>query len=338
MAVDAAGSGNGAATAASCTASSSAATSASRPSSAPSSTPYSVAEASPGDEQRVALAPAVELAFRPVGAGVAARVPHEAVGQRLHERGPLSGANRLEGCGHRLAHRPDVVAVDGLAGDPHHVGARLDASGGDELGARVLAVDVVLAHVERGEREDLRVIEALVEVRLVDRPVTEERDRDTAAALERERRARRGGNAAPDDPEAADQAVLEVDHVHRAGATAAHARCAAEQLVEQALRLEAERKCVTVAAVRACHAVVARQQARNPDLDRLLTRAEMRRAVHVPLEEEGLDEVLEATDHEHATVEVERQRGVRPHHAGGGRCRVAHREADSSSAMSAPRT
>ena len=101
------------------------------------------------------------------------------------------------------------------------------------------------------------------------------------------------------------------DHVHGAGATATHARCSAEQLVEQALRLEPEREGMTVSAIRARHAVIAGEQAGNPDLDRFLTRAEMGGAVHVTLEEERLDEVLEAADHEHATVEVEVERGVR---------------------------
>jgi hypothetical protein len=148
-----------------------------------------------------------------------------------------------------------------------------------------------------------------VEVAVVGRAVAEEGDRDAADALQRERRARRGGDAAADDPEAADQAVIEVDHVHRAGAAAADAGRAAEQLVEQALRIDADRERVPVPAVGPGHAVLGLQHRADPDGAGLLARVEVRRSVHLTSLEERLDRVLEAADQQHAAVQLERQLG-----------------------------
>src|SRR5205823_8019105 len=68
---------------------------------------------------------------------------------------------------------------------------------------------------------------------------------------------------------------------------------------------------------------------------RLLAGAEMRRPVHVPLEEERLDAVLESADQRHPPVEAEVELGAL---RGDGGLDVAHVAVDSSSARSAPRT
>src|SRR5581483_9651068 len=258
-----------------------------------------------GNPQRIALAPAVELALRPVAPGIAARVADEAVGQGLEEERPAARACLLEcgaGC---VPDSPQVVAVDDLRRDLHRLGTGERRPAGDVRGARVLAVDVVLADIERRQREDLREVQALVEVGLVDGAVAEERDRRLARPAEGERRPGRGRDRAADDAEAADQAVLEVDDVHRARAAAADPGRAAEQLVEELLRLEPERERVAVPAVRPADAVAVAQAARDADLDRLLAGAEVRRPVNVPLQEERLHELFEAADELHAPVEIE---------------------------------
>ena len=121
-----------------------------------------------------------------------------------------------------------------------------------------------------GQLEDLGEVEALEEVGLVRRAVAEVRDRDAARAAEREPGARGGGDAAADDAVAAEDAVLRVDDVHRAGETAVDAGLAAEQLCEQGLGVDAHRERVAVAAVRARDPVVRPEQAGDPDRDRLL--------------------------------------------------------------------
>ena len=158
-----------------------------------------------------------------------------------------------------------------------------------------------------------------MEVALVGGAVAEEGDRDAVDPLQRQRRAGRRGDAAADDAEAADQAVLEVDHVHRAGAAAADARLAPEQLVEQRLRLDAERERVAVAAVGAGDAVLLLEHRADPGGHGLLTRVEVRGAVDVALLEERLDAVLEAADQQHAPVERERLLAVGRRGGRGGR-------------------
>jgi hypothetical protein len=122
------------------------------------------------------------------------------------------------------------------------------------------------------------------------------------------------------DPERADQAVGRRRHVHRACAAAVYTRCAAEHLVEEGLRVDAQRERVTVAAVGGRHPVALLEQACNAGRHRLLPRIQMRRAVDLALQEERLHKVLEAADEEHLTVdprvalEVVEHAGTRPVH------------------------
>ena len=149
---------------------------------------------------------------------------------------------------------------------------------------RVLAVAVVLAHEHERQLQHLREVEALEDVALVHRAVAEVRDRDAARRpRQRERRAGGGRDAAADDPERADQPVGGRRHVHRAGAAAVHAGRAPEHLVEQRLRVDAERERVAVAAVRRRDAVALLEQARDAGRHRLLARVQMRRAVDLAL-------------------------------------------------------
>ncbi len=83
----------------------------------------------------------------------------------------------------------------------------------------------------------------------------------------------------PTIPKLADQPVRRRGHVHRAGEAAVDARRAAEHLVEQRLRVDAERERVPVAAVGRRDAVAVLEHAREADRDRLLARVEVRRPV-----------------------------------------------------------
>ena len=85
---------------------------------------------------------------------------------------------------------------------------------------------------------------------------------------------------------------------------------AAEHLVEQRLRVDAERERVPVPPVRRGDAVALLEQAREADRDGLLARVQVRRPVDLAAQEERLDEVLEPADQAHAPVEVEVELGV----------------------------
>ena len=115
----------------------------------------------------------------------------------------------------------------------------------------------------------------------------------------------------PTMPKQPISAVVEIDHVHRAGAAAVDAGRAAEQLGEQRLRARARGRAVAVAAVGAGDAIAGSERAREADRDRLLPGVEVRRAVDLAAQEERLDEVLDAADHAHPPVEVEVSSGRR---------------------------
>ena len=145
-----------------------------------------------------------------------------AVGLALEERRPFAAAGAADRLERRLAHRPQVVSVHHLRLHPERRRADPDlAARRDARHRRELAVEVVLADEHERQVEHLRPVEALVEVPLVRGAVAEEGDRDPALALRGDRGPGGRGDAAAHDPEAAHEAVLEVDHVHRARAAAA---------------------------------------------------------------------------------------------------------------------
>src|SRR5204862_6107792 len=112
------------------------------------------------------------------------------------------------------------------------------------------------------ELQNLAEVQALAAVALVNRPVAEVGDGDASArSLQCERRAGGGCDAAADDPERADQTIVERVHVHRAGAPAVDAGLPSEHLVEQLLRIDTERECVAVPAVGRRDAVAVLEQA-----------------------------------------------------------------------------
>ena len=148
-----------------------------------------------------------------------------------------------------------------------------------------------------------------MEVRLVRRAIAEERNRDLALTLRRDPGAGGGGDAAADDAEAADEAVRQVDHVHGPRAPAADPGHPTEHLGRERFGVRSLRERVPVAAVGASHVVVGLERRADPDGNGLLARGQVRGAVHLPLEEQALDVLLEAADEPHAAVAIEVLRG-----------------------------
>ena len=145
-----------------------------------------------------------------------------------------------------------------------------------------------------------------MEVRLVDRPVAEEGDRHgpVLPELRGERRAGRSGDGAADDAEAADHAVVEVDHVHRAATTSVRPRLAAEELAEQGGLVDPHRQAGAVAAIRGGDRVPLLEQVADADRDRLLPLVEVRGSLHLVVQEEPVHRVLELADAHHPLVEA----------------------------------
>ena len=129
------------------------------------------------------------------------------------------------------------------------------------------------------------------------------------ARLARDAGAERGGDRTADDPVAADQSMLEVDHVHRAGAPAAHAGGAAEHLGDQRLGVGALGQRVAVTAIRAGDPVVVVERHADADGDGLLAGVEMGRPVDLTAEKQAVHGSLELPDQEHPPVRLQVRAG-----------------------------
>ena len=156
------------------------------------------------------------------------------VREALEQERPLAAARRGEEPGEGLADGDDVVAVDGLA---LQAVRRDDVA--DALDDRVrrarreLGEAVVLADEDRRQPPERRQVDGLDEDAALDRAVAEEDDRDPRrrpSSRAREGAAERERDVAADDAGRAEQAVLDVDEVHRAAEPAAEAAVAAHQL------------------------------------------------------------------------------------------------------------
>src|SRR4029450_8936216 len=142
---------------------------------------------------------------------------------------PLTRA--LDELSHGGVNGLDVLAVDGLSLDAEGPGAGQDLTGDRLAAGCVLAVQVVLAHVDDRQLPEGGHVHRLVKQALAVRAVAEEARRDLAAAphLGRQRRAGRDAGRAAHDRVGAEVARLRIGDVHRATLAAAAARILAEQ-------------------------------------------------------------------------------------------------------------
>jgi hypothetical protein len=239
--------------------------------------------------QWIAPEPLRDLLRRPIRAGVDLGVPLVPIREAFEQRRTFATPCAGEGCRGGVAHCQHVVAVDHLrwngirsapAGD---VGSRRDHHRGP------LAVEIVLAHVDDGQTAYGGEVHALVEVRLVDRAVSEERDcyRPVPGELGGECRARRGGDRAADDAEATNQPALDVGDVHRSATAAVGSSLAAEQLRHQRGRVDTECERGTVPPVRGGNRVTGLYGRADSDRNGLLSLAEVRRTLDLVGQEEA---------------------------------------------------
>ena len=172
---------------------------------------------------RVALAPLLDLLLGPVLLRIGHRVPAEAVGDGLDEdRLPLL-ARTADRLAHHLVRLHHVHAVAAHAGHAEALAAAV------QVGHRRVALERG-AHAELvvGDHEDDRQlpqrgeVERLAERALIGGAVAEHAHRHLVEPLVVGGQRHAGGQrqVAADDPVAAHEAVLEVEHVHRAAAAA----------------------------------------------------------------------------------------------------------------------
>src|SRR6478735_7184550 len=212
-----------------------------------------VAEAGGEGLERIALAPLLDLLLGAVLLRVGHRVAAEAVGDRHDEDGPAVLARAAE------CLRRDLVGVDDVhpvAAHPRHaeaVAALVQVGDGRvPLERRPHAELVVRDHEDDRQPPERGEVERLAERALVGSAVAELAE-DRVLGLHvvgAEREAGRDREVAADDPVAAHEAALEVEHVHRAAAALGAAVDPAEELGHHVVGVRAAHDRVAVGAVR----------------------------------------------------------------------------------------
>ena len=266
------------------------------------------------DLDRVVLAPLLDLLLAAVLLGVGHRVAAEAVGDRLDEHRLAIVARLLE----RLAdHRVGVEHVHAVAAHAGHAEALAAAV---QVGDRGVALErgahaelVVGDHEDHGQVPQRREVERLAERALVRRAVAEHAERGLLgpAVVGGERHAGRQREVAADDPVAAHEAVLEVEHVHRAAAAVRDAVLAAEQLGHHLVGVGAARERVAVRAVGGDQVVLVAHRADGADDRRLLADREVQEAADLRLRVHLARALLEAADEHHRLEPLARGVAVR---------------------------
>ena len=247
---------------------------------------------------------------------IALVVPAEPVRQALEEHRPSPARAVGEEPGERLAHRDDVVAVDGL---PLHVVRRDDVA--DALDVRVRRARRELREAVVLADEDHRQ-PPTASARLTDStkmpPWTAPSPKKTTATWSPPRRRAASalpsasGMFPPDDTRRAHEAVLDVDEVHRAAQTAAEAAVPAHQLGHDATERCALRDRVAVRTVAAVHGVVGSQLPAHADRHSLLADAQVHETVHLVGAGQLADALLEDADPPHRAQELEADVAAEP--------------------------
>ena len=251
---------------------------------------------------RVALAPLLDLLLVPVLLRIGHRVAAEAVGLGLDEDRPAVLADGLD----RLAeHLVGVHDVHPVAAHPGHAEALAALV---QVGLRGVALERG-AHAELvvGDHEDHRQlpqrgdVERLPERALVGGAVTEHADRDLLgpAVVARQRDPRGDRQVAADDPVAAHEAPLAVEHVHRAPAPAGDAGLAPEQLGHHALGIGPARQRVAMRTVGRDQEVLVAHRPHGADDRRLLADRQVQEAADLGLRVHLARALLEAADQQH---------------------------------------
>ena len=238
----------------------------------------------------------------------------EAVGDGLHEDGLAVLARAPQRLGDHLVGVHDVHPVAAHAGDAVAVAATVQVGlGGVALEGGAHAELVVRDHEDDGQRPQGGEVERLPEGALVRGAVAEDAERRVfrPEVVAREAHPRGEREVAPDDPVAAHEALLRVEHVHRAAAALAHAVLAAEQLGHDVVRVRPARERVAVGAVGGDQVVVVAHRAHGADDGGLLADREVQEAADLRLGVHLARALLEAADERHRLEPLAGRVGLR---------------------------
>ena len=180
------------------------------------------------------------------------------------------------------------------------------------LERRVLPITVVLTHEHDRQRKHLAEVQTLEEITLIHRAITETRNRHPARPPQRQRRTRRRSNAAAHDAKRPDQPVPRRGHVHRTRKTTIDPRRPAQHLIQQPLRINTQRQRMPVTPISRRHPITHPQHTRQPHRNRLLTRIQMRRPIHLTTQKQRLNQILHTTNQPHPPIQTELQLTIHP--------------------------
>ncbi len=254
------------------------------------------------DLDRVLLAPLGDLLLGAVLLRVGHRVAAEAIGDRLDQHGLALLARLLERLADNRVGVEHVHAVALQAGHAEALAAPVQVGhGGVALERGAHAELVVGDHEDDGQAPQRGEVERLAEGALVGGAVAEHAQRDLlgAAVVGGQRHAGGQREVAADDPVAAHEAVLAVEHVHRAAAAVGHALLAPEQLGHDLVGVGAARERVAVRAVGGDQVVLVAHRADGADDRRLLADREVEEAADLGLRVHLARALLEAADEHH---------------------------------------
>ena len=237
-----------------------------------------------------------------------------AVGVHLHDVRAFAGADVGRYLVARLLHREHVHAVDGNAGDTERLAAAEKLGGRrSPLQRRAHGIAVVLDNVDDRQLPQAGHVEGLVDLALVGGAVAEVAEVEAAVAAvlvgEGEPGAERHRSA--DDAVSAVEFLLDGEHVHRAALALGIAADAPGQLGHHALRFHPRRQHVAVVAVGGDHRILVGGTRVQAGDHGLLTDVEVAEAGDQSHAVKLAGLLLEATDQQHFTVELQQLLRVR---------------------------
>jgi hypothetical protein len=241
-------------------------------------------------------------------------VAAEAVGQRLHQHRPAVLAGLADRVDHHVVGVDHVHPVAAHARHAEAVAAPVQIGlGGVALERGAHAELVVGDHEDHGQPPQRGEIERLAERALVGRAVAEHADGHLVAAevVRGEAHARGERQVPADDPVAAHEAPLEVEHVHRAAAAVRDPVLAPEQLGHHAVGIGAPRQRVPVRAIGRDQVVLVAHRAHGADDRGLLADGQMQEPADLGLGVHLARALLEVADEHHGLQPLPRRVGVR---------------------------
>ena len=253
------------------------------------------------------VAQPVQFAFAAVGLRIADIVAVVAPLLGKHAGRALAGAGVLNGLAGRGVHREEIRALGHKHGKAESLGARFEVVAAHRVvNAGVLGVVIVLDDKHGRRLQHHRQIHGLEAGALVDRAIAREGHRYFAvvANLGGQRRTDRDGRAAGHNAVGAENALVDIRHMHGAALASAQPLGGAEQLLHHADHVGALGDTVAVATVGGNNGVGVIEMLAHADRVGFLARVQVCKAGDLAVHDLRVDAFLELADGFHHPVRL----------------------------------